>query len=110
MIKKLLAILITTIILYAKDSIIDVSQVLKENQAIVINAKTNTIKYIIEILPNGEMIKTHISKEEKDRLMQGFKQNTTSPNSITNGRKSHIRIWDKKQIIYEQQVEKINIK
>ena len=50
MIKKLLAILITTIVLYAKDSIIDVSQVLKENQAIVINAKTNTIKYIIEIM------------------------------------------------------------
>lgn len=109
MIKKIILILIIATSIYAKDSIIDVDQVLKDNQAIVINAKTNSIKYILEILPNGEVIKTYISKKDQEKLIKELNLNITSSNNMVDTKKSPIKIWDKKKIIYEQQVEKIDI-
>ncbi len=100
MIKKIVIVAMITMSVYSKDVIIDVGKILKENQAIAIDAKTNTIKYIVDILPNGEIIKTYINKGNKDNIPS---------NNVINTRKSHITIWDKKHIPYEQQVEKIDI-
>lgn len=109
MIKKLVIILLTITFAYTQDSIIDVSRILKDNQAVVINAKTNSIEYVLEILPNGKIIKKYINKKGQDGLIKELNLNDTLQNNTTNTRKSPITNWDKKRIIYEQKVEKIDI-
>lgn len=117
------------------DSPINTDKILKSNQAVVFNAKTNTISYVLEITPNGKIIKKYLSKDEKQKLIKAFNlgadsakdsaQNALKANDSANvsanqsaiqGESkidkypdSHIKEWDKSKIIYEQIVDKINI-
>ncbi len=114
------------------DSPINTDKILKSNQAVVFNAKTNTISYVLEITPSGKIIKKFLSNDEKQKLIKAFNlgadsQSTKasdlanmsanqSANSANKGESkidkypnSHIKEWDKSKIIYEQIVDKINI-
>ncbi len=121
------------------DSPINTDKILKSNQAVVFNAKTNTISYVLEITPSGKIIKKYLSKDEKQKLMKAFNlgadsakdsaqnaskasdlanmgANQSANNSAIQGESkidkypdSHIKEWDKSKIIYEQIVDKINI-
>ena len=117
------------------DSPINTDKILKSNQAVVFNAKTNTISYVLEITPSGKIIKKYLSKDEKQKLIKAFNLGADSPkDSAQNALKandsanvganqsaiqgeskidkypdSHIKEWDKSKIIYEQIVDKINI-
>lgn len=117
------------------DSPINTDKILKSNQAVVFNAKTNTISYVLEITPSGKIIKKYLSKDEKQKLIKAFNLGADSANdSAQNALKasdsanvganqsamqgesnidkypdSHIKEWDKSKIIYEQIVDKINI-
>lgn len=114
------------------DSPINTDKILKSNQAVVFNAKTNTISYVLEITPSGKIIKKFLSNDEKQKLIKAFNLGADSANAKTsdlanmsanqsanNATKgeskidkypnSHIKEWDKSKIIYEQIVDKINI-
>lgn len=114
------------------DSPINTDKILKSNQAVVFNAKTNTISYVLEITPSGKIIKKFLSNDEKQKLIKAFNLGADSAsakasdlanmsanqsaNSATKGESkidkypnSHIKEWDKSKIIYEQIVDKINI-
>lgn len=117
------------------DSPINTDKILKSNQAVVFNAKTNTISYVLEITPSGKIIKKYLSKDEKQKLIKAFNLGADSAkDSAQNALKasdsanvganqsaiqgeskidkypdSHIKEWDKSKIIYEQIVDKINI-
>ena len=107
------------------DSPINTDKILKSNQAVVFNAKTNTISYVLEITPSGKIIKKYLSKDEKQKLIKAFNLGADSPKDSANvsanqsamqGESkidkypdSHIKEWDKSKIIYEQIVDKINI-
>ncbi len=116
------------------DSPINTDKILKSNQAVVFNAKTNTISYVLEITPSGKIIKKYLSKDEKQKLIKAFNlgadsaqsalKASDSANSANVGANqsaiqgeskidkypdSHIKEWDKSKIIYEQIVDKINI-
>lgn len=120
------------------DSPINTDKILKSNQAVVFNAKTNTISYVLEITPSGKIIKKYLSKDEKQKLIKAFNlgadsakdsaQNALKANDSANSANvganqsamqgeskidkypdSHIKEWDKSKIIYEQIVDKINI-
>ncbi len=132
------AVLCATFALNA-DSPIDTSKLLKSNQAVVFNARKNTISYVLEITPSGKIIKKYLSNDEKQKLMKAFnlgadsakdsaqnaldsKASGASANQSALGAiqsseskkidkypDSHIKEWDKSKIIYEQVVDKINI-
>ncbi len=113
------------------DSPINTDKILKSNQAVVFNAKTNTISYVLEITPSGKIIKKYLSKDEKQKLIKAFNLGADSAqnalkasdsanvganqNAMQGESKidkypdSHIKEWDKSKIIYEQIVDKINI-
>ena len=117
------------------DSPINTDKILKSNQAVVFNAKTNTISYVLEITPSGKIIKKYLSKDEKQKLIKAFNlgadsakdsaqnavkasdsANVSANQSAMQGESkidkypdSHIKEWDKSKIIYEQIVDKINI-
>lgn len=102
------------------DTPINTDKILKSNQAVVFNAKTNTISYILEITSSGKIIKKFLSNDDKQRLMKTLNlgmdsnqnlsvfQNSESKN-IDKYPDSHIKEWDKSKIIYEQIVDKIYI-
>ena len=121
------------------DSPINTDKILKSNQAIVFNAKTNTISYVLEITPDGKIIKKFLSNDEKQKLIKAFNLGADSATSKASGNlkesgdskvananqsansaisgeskidkypNSHIKEWDKSKIIYEQVVDRINI-
>lgn len=124
--------------LLCADSPIDTDKILKSNQAVVFNARTNTISYVLEITPSGKIIKKFLSKDEKQKLIKAFNlgadsakdsaqnalkasdsANMSANQSVNSATKdeskidkypdSHIKEWDKSKIIYEQIVDKINI-
>lgn len=105
-------------IIKAEDGIQDEQKILKDNQAIVIDAKTNTINYILEIRKDGSVIKKHIDNETKQKLAKMLNlsvknETTTKPygqeSTSTIYKKSNIKQWDKREIIYEQTVERIDL-
>ena len=105
--------------------------ILSPNEALVIDAKTNKINFTLEITKDGKIKKRLLSKSEKDALYKALnaeskiaesKRNmadSASPsNRLDSANKldsaktrdnSHIKQWDKKKIIYEQSVYKIEI-
>lgn len=113
------------------DSPINTDKILKSNQAVVFNARTNTISYVLEITPSGKIIKKFLSNDEKQKLIKAFNlgadlprakvggdsnvanldanQGANSESNIDKYPDSHIKEWDKSKIIYEQIVDKINI-
>lgn len=112
------------------DSPINTDKLLKSNQAVVFNAKTNTVSYVLEITPSGKIIKKFISENEKQKLIKAFNLGADSNDLKASGEvanvstssktksseaiidkypDSHIKEWDKSKIIYEQVVDKINI-
>lgn len=97
--------------LFGRDSIIDTSKVLKDNQALVIDAKTNTINYVLEILPNGKIVKKYLTAQEQEDIKKQLNLKNVESNIFNNKihRKNNITEWDKKKIKYEQEIEKINI-
>lgn len=97
--------------LFGRDSIIDTSKVLKDNQALVIDAKTNTINYVLEILPNGKIVKKYLTTQEQEDIKKQLNLKNVESNIFNNKihRKNNITEWDKKKIKYEQEIEKINI-
>lgn len=97
--------------LFGRDSIIDTSKVLKDNQALVIDAKTNTINYVLEILPNGKIVKKYLTTQEQEDIKKQLNLKNMESNIFNNKihRKNNITEWDKKKIKYEQEIEKINI-
>lgn len=121
--------------LLCADVPINTDKILKHNQAVVFNAKTNTISYMLEITRDGKVIKRFLSDEEKKNLMQSLNlgaNKNVNQGAIPNTQKeqsdeskiksiqsaeptidkypdSHIKEWDKSKIIYEQVVDKIDI-
>ena len=102
--------------------------VLHPNEALVIDAKTNQINFTLEITKDGKIKKRFLSQREKDALYKTFsaeskivesKRNMADsafPNKLDSALdsakardNSHIKQWDKKKIIYEQSVYKIEI-
>lgn len=98
--------------------------VLRPNEALVIDAKTNQINFTLEITKDGKIKKRFLSQREKDALYKTFsaeskiaesKRNMADsafPNKLDSAKardNSHIKQWDKKKIIYEQSVYKIEI-
>lgn len=109
-------------VIKAEDKIQDKQKILKDNQAVVIDAKNNTISYILEIRKDGSIIKKYIDDKTKQKLAKML--NLSIKNSIKNKiaskpkkqistskiyKKSNITQWDKRKIIYEQVVEKIDL-
>ena len=102
------------------DSPIDSEKILKSNQAVVFNARTNTISYVLEITKDGKIIKKFLSNAEKQKILETMnlsansgrikitKSNTEKP-KVDKYPNSHIKEWDKSKIIYEQVVDKIQI-
>lgn len=97
--------------LFGRDNIIDTSKVLKDNQALVIDAKTNTINYVLEMLPNGKIVKKYLTTQEQEDIKKQLNLKNMESNIFNNKihRKNNITEWDKKKIKYEQEIEKINI-
>ena len=102
------------------DSPIKTDKILKSNQAIVFDARTNTISYVLEITKGGKIIKKFLSNTEKQKILEQMnlgadsgKLKSTKPNlsesKIDKYPNSHIKEWDKSKIIYEQVVDKIQI-
>lgn len=110
--------------------------ILSPNEALVIDAKTNKINFTLEITKDGKIKKRLLSKSEKDALYKALnaeskiaesKRNMAdsafplnrldSANKLDSAKvrdnshikQSHIKQWDKKKIIYEQSVYKIEI-
>ena len=117
--KKILAIALLCGFVSA-DSPIDSNKILKSNQAVVFNARTNTISYVLEITKDGRVIKKFLSNAEKQKILEIMnlsanggtikitKSNTEKP-KVDKYPNSHIKEWDKSKIIYEQVVDKIQI-
>lgn len=84
---------------------------LKDNQALVVDAKTNTINYVLEILPNGKIVKKYLTTQEQEDIKKQLNLKNVESNIFNNKihRKNNITEWDKKKIKYEQEIEKINI-
>ncbi|RAX54281.1 hypothetical protein CCY99_04520 [Helicobacter sp. 16-1353] len=97
--------------LYTQDKIIDTSKILKNNQALVIDAKTNTINYVLEMLPNGKIIKKYLTIQEQEQIKNQLDLKNIESNIFNNRihKKSNISEWNKKKIPYEQKIEKIDI-
>ena len=115
--KKILAIALLCGFVSA-DSPIDSNKILKSNQAVVFNARTNTISYVLEITKDGKIIKKFLSKAEKQKILETMNLSANGGTiKITKSEKpkvdkypnSHIKEWDKSKIIYEQVVDKIQI-
>lgn len=99
--------------------------ILSPNEALVIDAKTNKINFTLEITKDGKIKKRFLSKGEKDALYKALsaeskiaesKRNMADSafplNKLDSAKvrdNSHIKQWDKKKIIYEQSVYKIEI-
>lgn len=96
--------------LFAQDRIIDTSKILQDNQSLVIDAKTNEINYILEIAPNGKIIKKYLSGAQQETLKNqlGLQNVEIFDNQIHTN--TAIKEWSKAKILYEQQVEKIPLK
>lgn len=63
---------------------------------------------MLEILPNGKIIKKYIDIKEQEKIIKELGLDDISPsynNAYT--KNSPISAWNKKQIIYEQKIEKI---
>lgn len=99
--------------------------ILSPNEALVIDAKTNKINFTLEITKDGKIKKRFLSKSEKDALYKALSAESKIAESKRNMADSafplnkldsakvrgdsHIKQWDKKKIIYEQSVYKIEI-
>lgn len=107
----------------AQDSIINTDKILKNNEALVIDAKTNKVAYILEISKDEKIIKKYPNKAKLDlikkelnfnNIQSQYTKNATSKSlndkvSKRINTKSNISNWNKKTIIYEQKVYRIEI-
>lgn len=95
---------------FAQDKIINTTQILQNNQTLVVNAKTNEIHYILEVTPSGRVVKKYLTQEEQQNLKTKFglpEVNNSFDNTIH--KNTMIKEWRKDKILYEQQVEKIHL-
>lgn len=97
--------------------------ILRPNEALVIDAKNNKINFTLEISKDGKIKKRFLSESEKKALSKYLDSarfgvdSAKSSDSALNSKKldsaplrhSHIKQWDKKKIIYEQSVHKMEI-
>ena len=114
--------------------------ILRPNEALVIDAKSNEINFVLELTKDGKIKKRFLSNGEKNALYKALNINRAAKssggakldsareldsadsareldsaknakNANFNGadstRHSHIKQWDKKKIIYEQRVYKM---
>lgn len=109
----------------------DTSKILKQNEALAIDAKNKRIDFVLELTKDGKIKKRFLSKHEKNALYKSLQESHSnlwqdidlkvdsakksqdssyekSAESSINSR-SHIKEWDKKKIIYEQVVDRIEI-
>lgn len=101
--KLIIKVLIIFECLFSLDYTINTTKILKENQAFAINARNNTIDYILEIRPDGKIIKKTLAKKQKEIIQKQPNLNNKKANNEINKKQ-----WDKKKIIYEQSVEIID--
>lgn len=111
----ILAILILCVSLNA-DTMLDIKSILKPNEALVIDGRTNKINFVLEITKDGKIKKRFLNESEKaaiykqldaNKLLDSTQINPTQ--KIDKYPNSHIKEWDKTKIIYEQIVDKIDI-
>lgn len=93
------------------DNIININDILKQNEALVIDAKNNEINFVLEITKDGKIKKRQLSEYEKTAIYKILDSTTMldSTQKVDKYPHSHIKEWDKKKIIYEQIVDKIEI-
>lgn len=95
--------------------------ILRPNEALVIDAKNNKINFTLEISKDGKIKKRFLSESEKKALSKYLDSAPFRADSALTSKKSdsakdsaplrhsHIKQWDKKKIIYEQSVHKMEI-
>lgn len=109
----------------------DTSKILKQNEALAIDAKNKRIDFVLEFTKDGKIKKRFLSKHEKNALYKSLQESHSnlwqdidlkadsaktsqdfahekSAESSINSR-SHIEEWNKKKIIYEHVVDMIKI-
>lgn len=99
------------------DTPIKIDKILKPNEALVIDGRTNKINFALEITKDGRIKKRFLSESQKEALytqlnMAKMPDSTRGIKKATQADKyphSHIKEWDKSKIIYEQIVDKIEI-
>lgn len=110
---KVWAILILFILALNADTPIKIDEILKQNEALVIDGRTNKINFALEITKDGRIKKRFLSESEKEALYTQLNMakmpDSTRKIQADKYPHSHIKEWDKSKIIYEQIVDKIEI-